>query len=217
MEYDVKFPDLSNYDISKPGDMALYHAHVDFMPFRSVIENTMLSVKASREYYMEHYKKASELEDFIHEDWAMTSASLYSARVVPLTYYSLVLVMVSLLEEAFNTLCRAYQLSEKYTLVQKDIEGQGLERAIKYLDKVAGVHGIKSDVNWEYVKTIRDARNMIVHNGGRVKGKTEVYEKFGFYIDETDHKLCFEYDDIVKMYDAIMDFIEHTFRIEPER
>ena len=92
-----------------------------------------------------------------------------------------------------------------------------MERAIKYLDKVAGVHGIKSDVNWEYVKTIRDARNMIVHNGGRVKGKTEVYEKFGFYIDETDHKLCFEYDDIVKMYDAIMDFIEHTFRIEPER
>lgn len=171
MEYDVKFPDMANYDIKKPGEMALYHAHCDFMPFRSVIETTQVSLSAMREYYHEHTEKAREVGDYVTEEWAMTSGMLYTARAIPLSYYSLVLVMVSLLEEAFNTLCRAYCIINKYQIVQKDMAGQGLERAVNYLEKVASVRGIKSDTQWEYVKTIRDARNMVVHNGGRVTGK----------------------------------------------
>ncbi|WP_270749942.1 hypothetical protein [Pseudoruminococcus massiliensis] len=36
---DVKFPDMEHYDMGKASDMALYLAHCDFYPFRSVIEN----------------------------------------------------------------------------------------------------------------------------------------------------------------------------------
>ncbi|WP_366924739.1 hypothetical protein MFMK1_001734 [Metallumcola ferriviriculae] len=215
MEYDVKFPDMANYDIKKPGEMALYHAHCDFMPFRSVIETTQVSLSAMREYYHEHTEKAREVGDYVTEEWAMTSGMLYTARAIPLSYYSLVLVMVSLLEEAFNTLCRAYCIINKYQIVQKDMAGQGLERAVNYLEKVASVRGIKSDTQWEYVKTIRDARNMVVHNGGRVTGKKDAYKKFGFYLHEEDSRLDFEHDDIVRMYEAIMEFIDRVFRMEP--
>lgn len=215
MEYDVKFPDIGNYDLKKPGEMALYHAHSDLLPFKSVIDTTKVSLEAISGYYHSTSNKARELGDYITEEWAMTSGMLYSARVIPLSYYSLVLVMVSLLEEAFNTLCRAYHIMKEYEIEQKDMAGQGLERAITYLDKVAGVKGIKADPKWEYVKTIRDARNMIVHNGGRVTGKTNAYEKFGFYLHEEDKRLGFEYDDIIRMYEAILEFINRVFIIEP--
>lgn len=56
---------------------------------------------------------------------------------------------------------------------------------------------------------------MIVHNGGRVTGNTSVYEKFGFYLHEEDKRLDFEHDDIIRMYKAILEFIDRVFRIEP--
>ena len=35
-EIGVNFPDMSKYQINKLGDMALYSAHCDLYPFRSV-------------------------------------------------------------------------------------------------------------------------------------------------------------------------------------
>ncbi|MDL2253377.1 hypothetical protein LJC49_04800 [Ruminococcaceae bacterium OttesenSCG-928-I18] len=215
MKYDVEFPDMGNYDIENPGEMALYHAHCDFMPFRSVIDTTKASTSALREYYSNLSKEARQQGDYITEDFAMTSGMLYGARAIPLAYSSLLLIMVALLEEAFNTLCRAYCIRCNYQVTYKDIAGQGLERAIIYLEKVADVKGIKSDANWEYVKTIRDARNLVVHNGGRVTGKIDAFEKFGFYIREEDKQIMFEHDDIIRMYEAIMAFMERVFRIAP--
>lgn len=216
MEYDVKFPVEANYDFKKPGEMALYHAYSDLMPFRSVIETTNVSLSAIKKYYFKGSRKAREEGDPVTEEWAMTSGMLYLARAMPLSYYSLVLVMVSLLEEAFNTLCHSYYIIiNRFQIKQKDMTGKGLERSINYLEKVVNVRGIKADQNWEYVKTIIEARNMIVHNGGRVIGKKDTYEKFGFYLYEEDGRLGFEYEDIIRMYEAILEFIERIFRIQP--
>lgn len=44
-----------------------------------------------------------------------------------------------------------------------------MERAAKYLKDVVGISGFKTDQSWEYITTIRDCRNMVVHNGGRIK------------------------------------------------
>ena len=41
---DVKFPDMEHYDMGKASDMALYLAHCDFYPFRSVIENNKIII-----------------------------------------------------------------------------------------------------------------------------------------------------------------------------
>lgn len=215
MSYDVKFPNMEDYDMSKPGDVALYHAHYDFMPLFNVIENIKMTIDVTGKFYFDKSNEARESNDFITEEWAMSSHTLFNARVVPLSYYSLVLIMVSLLEEAFNTLCRAYTLKYNYNIEYKDIAGQGLERAITYLEKVIKIEGIKSDGKWEYIKTIRDARNMIVHNGGYIpKERKKSFEKFDLYIDEQG-KLGFEYDDILTMYNEIIDYIERIFKKEP--
>lgn len=69
---------------------------------------------------------------------------------------------------------------------------------------------------WEYITVIRDARNMVVHNGGRIYKEFDKYDKFKIGYREEDHQLYLEYNDIVKMYDAILDFMDRTFRIIPQ-
>lgn len=44
IESNVKFPDMSFYNMEKPGEMALYIAHCDLYPFRSVIENNKIAL-----------------------------------------------------------------------------------------------------------------------------------------------------------------------------
>lgn len=104
----VKFPNMEHYDLGKASDMALYLAHCDFYPFRSVIENNKIALDAIDESYRNLAEKARLKNDFVTEQWAMTSGTLHSCQVDLLTQYSLLLTMVSLLEESVNTLCRLY-------------------------------------------------------------------------------------------------------------
>ena len=67
--------------------------------------------------------------------------ALHSCRVDLLTQYSLLLTMVSLLEEAVNTLCRLYHNINHLDKEVKDIKGSGLERAAKYLKDVVEYSG----------------------------------------------------------------------------
>lgn len=212
---DVKFPDMEHYDMGKASDMALYLAHCDFYPFRSVIENNKIALDAIDESYRNLAEEARLKNDFFTEQWAMTSGTLHSCRVDLLTQYSLLLTMVSLLEEAVNTLCRLYHNINHLDKEVKDIKGSGLERAAKYLKDVVGIDGFTADKQWEYITVIRDARNMVVHNGGRIYKEFDKYDKFKIVYREEDHQLYLEYNDIVKMYDAILDFMDRTFRIIP--
>lgn len=216
IDSNVKFPDMAHYDMKKPGDMALYLAHSDFYPFRSVIENNKTALDIISNSYKELVAKARENDDFITEQWAMTSGTLHSCRVDLLTQYSLLLTMVSLLEEAVNTLCKVFREINHLDKELKDIKGSGLERAAKYLKDEVGVVGFTADKQWEYITTIRDARNMVVHNGGRIVRDFEKFDKFNIGYREEDHQLYIEYDDIVKMYNAILDFMDRSFRIVPQ-
>jgi hypothetical protein len=213
----VEFPDLYD-DMGKACNIALYHAHCDFDPFITVIKNNEISIKALNEYYHNLSRTARENNDWITEDNAMRNSMIYMARAVPYSYYSLVIIMMSLLEEAFNTLCRAYAIVEKKSITYEAIEGTGLDRAFKYLEKEIGIHKIKKNSNWDFVKAIRMARNCIVHDGGFVKKeKREFLSKHGFYICDESSRVLFESDEIYKIYDTIVSFIDETFIIEPTK
>ena len=58
--------------------------------------------------------------------------------------------------------------------------------------------------------------NMIVHNGGRLIRDFDKFNKFDIKYREEDNQIYLEYHDIVKMYDAILDFMERSFRLEPK-
>ncbi|MEG1410736.1 MAG: hypothetical protein RSD36_12935 [Terrisporobacter sp.] len=217
IESDVKFPDMAQYDVSNPGLMALYLAHCDFYPFRSVIENNKLALDSIGEGYRDIASKARDIGDFQTECWAMTSDSLHSCRVDLLTQYSLLLTMVALLEEAVNTLCRVYQYTNNIPVKLKDFrEGTGLERASKYIKDYIKIEGFTSG-RWEYITAIRDARNSVVHNGGKVIKEKDFkkFDKFSIGYRDQDKQIYLQYEDIVKMYDAIMEFMDTSFRLLP--
>ena len=150
IDSDVKFPDMEHYDMGKAGEMALYLAHCDFYPFRNVIENNKVALDIIDESYRNLATEARTNNDFITEQWARTSGTLHSCRVDLLTQYSLLLTMVSLLEEAVNTLCRLYHDINQLDKELKDIKGGGLEHAAKYLKTVVGIDGFTADKQWEY-------------------------------------------------------------------
>lgn len=215
IDSNVKFPDMSYYDMHKPGEMALYMAHCDLYPFKSVIENNKIALEVIGKSYHEMSQEAREHDDFLTEQWAMTSGLLHSSRVYLYTQYSLLLTMVSLLEESVNTLCRIYKNMLSLSKDLKDIKGSGLERAAKYLKTEVHIQNFTNDQEWEYITAIRDARNMVVHNGGRLVRDFDKFDKFQIGYREEDKQLYLECQDIEKMYDAIMGFIDRAFRLEP--
>ena len=183
--------------------------------FKSVIDNNKMAIDLVTKAYKDMAQEAREKDDFRTESWAMTSGTLQACRVDILTQYSLLLTMVSLLEEAVNTLCRIHKDLGQLTTELKDVKGAGLERAAKYLKDVVGISGFKADQSWEYITTIRDCRNMVVHNGGRIKDDLKPKcDKFNMGYREEDSQLYIEYADVMKFYEAILDFMDRAFRLE---
>ena len=213
---DVLFPDMNNYNMHKPGEMALYLAHCDLLPFRSVIENNKMVLDMLTDSYFKLTENAREEGLYDLENRTMMNNLLTTTRVDLLTQYSLLITMVSLFEEAVYTLCNVYYEFNKLHTKVYDIKGQGLSRAKKYLKEQAGIVGFTSNKYWEYVDTICEARHMIVHNGGRIINDTKKFDKFNIGYREEDHQIYIEYDDIIKMYNGILDFIEIAFKTEPK-
>jgi hypothetical protein len=208
----LEMPDMSKYDINNAYGIALYYAHSDFYAIRGLIETTKVSIKTMQEKYKMDIIMADDFGDLYTSSKAASSQVIYSCRVIPMAYTSILLMMVTSLEEAFNCLCRSYWLKKHYSVDYTDLHGQGIERAITYLEKVVGIKGIKQDSNWNFVKTVRDARNVIVHNDGRIKNEEKSkYQKYDFYIRDEDNKLLFDFDKLIEIYNVILEFIDTIF------
>lgn len=217
----VKFPDMGEYQMNKAGDMALYLAHCDLYPFRSVISNSEFISNLSSETYREMAIDAGNIGDVETEQYLMMSQTLQVCRVNLLTCHSLVLILMSILEESFNTLCRLYYILNHFEFELKEYNKKsktGINKAIDYLEEYAKITGFKQDAQWEYIQTIRDVRNMIVHNGGRIKReKLSDFQKYGIDGRDEDLQIYLEYQDVVKMYDAVLDYIGRVFKIMPQK
>lgn len=166
---DIIFPNISDYDLNKPGHIALYHAHFDFYAIRGLIDTTEKSIDDISQSFHINAIIADDYGDVYTNCKENMNLNLYNSRVVPLAYNSILLILISALEEAFNCLCNSYYIINKYSIKFTDLNGQGLERAILYLEKVVGITDIKKEKQWEFIKTARDVRNAIAHNGGRIK------------------------------------------------
>ena len=215
------FPDMSKYDIGRPSGMALYCAHMDLDPIGGLIEYTNISQNSYHELFGHVIKRADDVADFKTSSETMDEMVVYSSRIIPLEYNAILLMMMSCLEEGFNTWCR---LEEGYLrkngnfivslsdYVPKKKGDHGIEKACAYLKEYAHVTDIKQDHNWGYIDAIRTARNMLVHNGGRVVEKyREKMNQYEIGMREEDYGVYIDYQTIKKMHDAIIEFIDRVF------
>ena len=135
----------------------------------------------------------------------------------------MLVMMMSVLEETFNTWCRCVKINEekkgnnipalaKY-VPSKQKKARGLDKAIYYLKEFADIDSIKQDRAWGYIDAMRTARNMIVHNGGRVKESARTkMNQFNIGMREEDYSLYIDHETIKEMYEEIIGFVDRVMK-----
>jgi hypothetical protein len=78
------------------------------------------------------------------------------------------LTIWGVLEHQLDELCLLYQNEKKFRLSFKDLSGSGLDRSTNYLEKVAGLQGLKASEEWDTLKALQRIRNLIAHCDGKL-------------------------------------------------
>ena len=52
-----------------------------------------------------------------------------------------------------------------------DLSGKGIDRSAGYLEKVAGLQGLKASEEWDLLKTLQRIRNVIAHDDGNLQDR----------------------------------------------
>lgn len=216
------FPSVEDYDLNTAGGQACYLAHMDLEPMGGLIDYSDKAENFYSQFLIKTAQKANAHDDMFTYSHCMDRVMILSARITPLGNNAMLLMMMSVLEEAFNTWCRLVEAHEKEKGINiptfaeyspKKKKDHGLDKAISYLKEYAGIDSIKRDQAWGYVDVIRTARNMIVHNGGRVKeSERGKMDQFNIGMREEDHVLYIDHDTIENMYKEIMGFIDRVMK-----
>lgn len=98
---------------------------------------------------------------------------------------SIVLTIFSFLEHAMNSLCSILAQSVDSSVKLTDLKGQGVERALLYLRKVACFDLSTMSKEIEYVRGTNQLRNHIVHNGGVISENPK--SKVHHFIASNEH------------------------------
>lgn len=125
-----------------------------------------------------------------YESWDLDG--IFGEYFPSLQRRSAFLTVWSFLEHQLDQLCLLYQSERGFGLSFTDLSGQGIDRSTSYLEKVAGLTGLKASKEWDVLKTLQRIRNVITHGDGRVrdhsgKPKTGILadmKRIGFLVDE---------------------------------
>ncbi|HRD70516.1 MAG TPA: hypothetical protein PK657_10255 [Legionella sp.] len=101
---------------------------------------------------------------------------------------SALLTLYGEFENLLNNLCNDLKKEKKLKLSFNDMSDRGIDRARKYLEKVAGIKVVNQS-SWEKIKQLQELRNLIAHNNGLVKDKEKYYnikENFPHLSGETE-------------------------------
>jgi len=82
---------------------------------------------------------------------------------------SALLTVWGFLEHELDKLCLLYQSEKGFRLAFSDLSGKGVDRSTGYLEKVAGLEGLKASQEWADIKTLQRIRNVIAHDDGKLR------------------------------------------------
>jgi hypothetical protein len=102
-----------------------------------------------------------------HETWDLNS--IFGEYFPSLQRRSAFLTVWSFLEHQLDQLCLFYQSEKGFGLSFMDLSGKGIDRSTSYLEKVAGLKGLKNTQQWDVLKTLQRIRNVIAHDDGKLR------------------------------------------------
>ncbi len=98
----------------------------------------------------------------------------YSSILMSSTFIS----AYSMFESELGRLCDAIERRSNYSVSQKDLNGRGILKSKKYLEKVVEINLSNLDSEWHKIIDYNKIRNLIVHNNSNlIKEKTKPLDK----------------------------------------
>lgn len=210
------FPETTNYDMDTCAGKAQYLAHTEIEPIKLLIEHTQLSLNVSIRSLGQCIQKYDMTSRFKESSDCSNVQMIMTSRVAPLAYQSIILILMSLMEEAFKCWCRMIEIIND-SCPDFDTEFRGkrkgeLEKTFDYLQEYTQIKDIESDGDWEKIRAIRTARNAVVHHGGRVPEKSkELLEKYNIGMREEDNSVYIDKDTINDIYNTVISFVDRIF------
>ena len=81
---------------------------------------------------------------------------------------SYLLMLESLFEDYLNQLCNSLHFENDFCCSLKEYNGSGIERAKRYLVKIAKISVPTEIKSWNQIIDARDIRNIVAHNAGHL-------------------------------------------------
>ncbi len=94
---------------------------------------------------------------------------IFEAYFPSLQRSSAFLTVWGFLEHELDKLCLQYQSEKGFGLTLSDLSDKRIDRSTSYLEKVAGLEGLKSSKEWDEIKTVQRIRNVVAHDNGRLR------------------------------------------------
>jgi len=117
------------------------------------------------------YRNAKRFEDghrgLDESSWDLEE--IFEVYFPSLQRRSALLTVWGFLEHELDKLCLLYQSEKGFKLAFSDLSGKGIDRSTGYLEKVAGLEGLKASPEWADIKTLQRIRNLIAHGDGKLR------------------------------------------------
>lgn len=213
MEY---FPEMTDYDMDTCAGRAQYLAHTEIEPIKLLIEHTQFSLSVSIESLGECVQKYDKTHRFEESCSCSDIQMIMGSLVAPLAYQSIMLILMSLMEEAFKCWCRTIGIvNDGCPSFDTGFKGKRkgeLEKTFDYLQEYTQIKDVENDEDWEKIRAIRLARNAVVHHGGRVPEKDKkLLEKYNMETNEEDNSVYIDKETMNDIYDTVLSFIDRIF------
>lgn len=210
------FTEITNYDMDTCAGKAQYLAHTEIEPIKLLIEHTQLSLNDTIRSLGECIQKYDRTNQFKESCDCSNVQMAMASRVAPLAYQSIILILMSLMEEAFKCWCRMIEIVNdscpSFDTEFRDKRKGELEKTFDYLQEYTQIKDIENDEDWEKIRAIRTARNPVVYHGGRVPEKSkELLEKYNIGMREEDNSVYIDEDTMNDIYDTVLSFIDRIF------
>lgn len=141
-----------------------------FVRYLNIIETTIDEQKGK-------LKKISlevhDEQEYMKRDEYLAAEGGDLEEIRQLMYRSFVISIFASMEEVLIDLCNDVQSKHSEIFSYDDLGGNGVQRALKYLEKIfKEKFPIDSDV-YNDLKVVQEVRNVIVHNGARLKSSKQ--------------------------------------------
>ena len=127
-------------------------------------KEALVSSERSKEDHFEEVQLYQGLDD---ASWDLNG--IFKVYFPSLQRRSALQTLCGYFEHELDKLCLLYQKEKSFTLSLPDLNGKGIDRAISYLEKVAGIEVHKASAEWNHIKNIQKIRNVAVHQDGKLK------------------------------------------------